>query len=110
SSVGETAALRRVPEARVRQTRSSAPHRDHAIGGRRGGPANPRNEVAGAEGFEPSALGFGDRCSDQTELRPFGRREILPSTIRGWPRTLRTSASTPATPPPPRFLTTARSR
>ena len=27
--------------------------------------------VAGAEGFEPSALGFGDRCSDQAELRPF---------------------------------------
>src|SRR5438105_9655855 len=27
--------------------------------------------VAGAEGFEPSALGFGDRCSDQTELRPY---------------------------------------
>ena len=26
--------------------------------------------MAGAEGFEPSALGFGDRCSDQTELRP----------------------------------------
>src|SRR5205823_14574023 len=27
--------------------------------------------MAGAEGFEPSALGFGDRCSDQTELRPY---------------------------------------
>src|SRR5260221_8281166 len=27
--------------------------------------------LAGAEGFEPSALGFGDRCSDQTELRPY---------------------------------------
>jgi hypothetical protein len=27
--------------------------------------------VAGAEGFEPSTLGFGDRCSDQTELRPW---------------------------------------
>jgi hypothetical protein len=29
-----------------------------------------RERVAGAEGFEPSALGFGDRCSDQAELRP----------------------------------------
>src|SRR5260370_16504477 len=27
--------------------------------------------MAGAEGFEPWALGFGDRCSDQTELRPY---------------------------------------
>ena len=27
--------------------------------------------MAGAEGFEPSALGFGDRCSNQTELRPY---------------------------------------
>src|SRR4029077_2396381 len=31
-------------------------------------------EMAGAEGFEPSALGFGDRCSDQTELRPYAAR------------------------------------
>ena len=30
--------------------------------------------MAGAEGFEPSALGFGDRCSDQTELRPYAPR------------------------------------
>jgi hypothetical protein len=34
--------------------------------------------MAGAEGFEPSALGFGDRCSDQAELRPYGRAQILP--------------------------------
>jgi Calcineurin-like phosphoesterase len=34
--------------------------------------------VAGAEGFEPSALGFGDRCSDQTELRPYRPLRILP--------------------------------
>ena len=34
--------------------------------------------MAGAEGFEPSALGFGDRCSDQAELRPYGRGQILP--------------------------------
>src|ERR1700694_3371613 len=34
--------------------------------------------LAGAEGFEPSALGFGDRCSDQTELRPYGPSESLP--------------------------------
>src|SRR5260370_39853894 len=27
--------------------------------------------MAGAQGFEPWALGFGDRCSDQTELRPY---------------------------------------
>ncbi len=33
------------------------------------GLVNPAT-LAGAEGFEPSALGFGDRCSDQTELRP----------------------------------------
>ena len=25
--------------------------------------------MAGAAGFEPATLGFGDRCSDQTELR-----------------------------------------
>src|SRR6266850_5781640 len=34
--------------------------------------------MAGAEGFEPSALGFGDRRSDQAELRPYGRAQILP--------------------------------
>src|SRR5712692_7290184 len=33
--------------------------------------------LAGAEGFEPSALGFGDRCSDQTELRPYRPNGIL---------------------------------
>ena len=44
--------------------------RDQAAGGLPGGARQPKNEVAGAEGFEPSALGFGDRCSDQTELRP----------------------------------------
>jgi hypothetical protein len=38
--------------------------------------------MAGAEGFEPSALGFGDRCSDQTELRPFGQTESLPARLR----------------------------
>ena len=54
--------------------------------------------VAGAEGFEPSALGFGDRCSDQTELRPYRPKGILPDTygftsgarlasVR-WPRTI----------------------
>src|ERR1700724_1874493 len=37
-------------------------------------------KVAGAEGFEPSALGFGDRCSDQTELRPYGPSESLPGS------------------------------
>jgi hypothetical protein len=36
------------------------------------------SEMAGAEGFEPSALGFGDRCSDQTELRPYATG-ILPN-------------------------------
>ena len=35
--------------------------------------------LAGAEGFEPSALGFGDRCSDQTELRPWASQK---STLR----------------------------
>src|SRR5258708_26543299 len=35
---------------------------------RLGGEAGP---MAGAQGFEPWALGFGDRCSDQTELRPY---------------------------------------
>ena len=34
--------------------------------------------MAGAEGFEPSALGFGDRCSNQAELRAYGRAQILP--------------------------------
>ena len=28
-------------------------------------------QMAGAAGFEPAALGFGDRCSSQTELRPY---------------------------------------
>ena len=42
--------------------------------------------MAGAEGFEPSALGFGDRCSDQTELRPYAptdstQRSRAPTTI-----------------------------
>ena len=41
-----------------------------------------RRAMAGAEGFEPSALGFGDRCSDQTELRPFGQTESLPARLR----------------------------
>ena len=27
--------------------------------------------LAGAAGFEPATLGFGDRCSDQTELRSY---------------------------------------
>src|SRR5438132_3616342 len=35
--------------------------------------------LAGAEGFEPSALGFGDRCSDQTELRPYAPTEFYPT-------------------------------
>lgn len=38
-------------------------------------------EMAGAEGFEPSALGFGDRCSNQAELRAYGRAQILPHPI-----------------------------
>src|SRR5437868_9859526 len=38
-----------------------------------------RKTVAGAEGFEPSALGFGDRCSDQTELRPYAPTEVYPT-------------------------------
>src|SRR5260370_27485258 len=37
--------------------------------------------MAGAQGFEPWALGFGDRCSDQTELRPCGR-EAAPARGR----------------------------
>ena len=36
-----------------------------------------REGVAGAQGFEPWALGFGDRCSDQAELRPYPQA-ILP--------------------------------
>src|SRR5438874_9807644 len=35
--------------------------------------------MAGAEGFEPSALGFGDRCSDQAELRPYAPTESYPT-------------------------------
>ncbi len=35
--------------------------------------------MAGAEGFEPSALGFGDRCSDQTELRPYPPKRFYPT-------------------------------
>src|SRR5947209_5584186 len=38
--------------------------------------------MAGAEGFEPSALGFGDRCSNQTELRPCDQRLSLPAAAR----------------------------
>ena len=37
--------------------------------------------MAGAEGFEPSALGFGDRCSDQTELRPYAPSEFYPAPL-----------------------------
>ena|ERR1700724_3681989 len=42
-------------------------------------------KVAGAEGFEPSALGFGDRCSDQTELRPWASRKVYPAALRQSP-------------------------
>ena len=35
-------------------------HQPHGVGVER---------VAGAEGFEPTTDGFGDRCSGQTELR-----------------------------------------
>src|SRR5437773_2534839 len=38
-----------------------------------------KKALAGAEGFEPSALGFGDRCSDQTELRPYTPTEFYPT-------------------------------
>ena len=41
--------------------------------------------LAGAEGFEPSALGFGDRCSDQTELRPWTSRKVYPAALREGP-------------------------
>src|SRR5438094_9482807 len=50
-----------------------------------------QREMAGAEGFEPSALGFGDRCSDQTELRPYAPTEFYPTpseptaSIDPWP-------------------------
>src|SRR5260370_20466450 len=60
--------------------------------------------VAGAEGFEPSALGFGDRCSDQTELRPYCAYGILPNALRAfvsiepWPCFSPTWVSTRATP------------
>src|SRR5438477_7514346 len=42
-------------------------------------PPNSYSRLAGAEGFEPSALGFGDRCSDQAELRPYARTEFYPT-------------------------------
>src|SRR5579875_1843542 len=42
-----------------------------------------RDRLAGAEGFEPSTLGFGDRCSDQAELRPSDRGHSLPRRCRG---------------------------
>src|SRR5438128_1344734 len=42
--------------------------------------------LAGAEGFEPSALGFGDRCSDQAELRPYRPKARLASSDGCFPR------------------------
>jgi hypothetical protein len=45
--------------------------------------------MAGAEGFEPSALGFGDRCSDQTELRPYRPKARLASSDACFPHHLR---------------------
>src|SRR5438105_5061397 len=51
--------------------------RDHARRYLRGS-----QNLAGAEGFEPSALGFGDRCSDQTELRPYAPTEFYPTPLR----------------------------
>ena len=32
---------------------------------------------AGVEGFEPSTIGFGDRCSSQLELHPYGEYFIM---------------------------------
>src|SRR6266550_4568595 len=60
----------------------------------------PLSRLAGAEGFEPSALGFGDRCSDQTELRPYAPLEFYPTPSGAplgsisWPSSWPTSGST----------------
>src|SRR4029077_7934933 len=95
----------------------SPPPRDFPYFGNEVMRADTRMEqMAGAEGFEPSALGFGDRCSDQTELRPCAARAFYPTHFRrqvgstAWPRFSPTSESTPATPPAPRFSPTGRSR
>src|SRR5207249_11187932 len=70
-----------------------------------------RGRMAGAEGFEPSALGFGDRCSDQTELRPYAPTGFYPPPPRprlassSWPSSspawARTHPTRPAPPCPP---------
>src|SRR4029077_18893607 len=74
--------------------RDSAPASDHRLPAETIGRDLEFENMAGAEGFEPSALGFGDRCSDQAELRPYRPKPRLASSDGCLPRQRRCEIST----------------